>query len=176
MRIHRIAISLAALIPALLLSACGYHVGGKADTIPKSIQTIAVLPFGNNTTRYQLTDKLPQAIARELVARTRYQVVNDPENSDAVLSGVVNQVYLAPVLIDPGSGKTTGTEVVVLLNVSLKERATGKVLYSRPNLAVRNTYESSVNARQYFDESSSAIDRLSRDLARSVVSGILEDF
>jgi hypothetical protein len=176
MRIHRIAISLAGLIPALLLSACGYHVGGKADTIPKSIQTIAVLPFGNNTTRYQLADKLSQAIARELVARTRYQVVNDPKNSDAVLSGAVNQVYLAPAVIDPGSGKTTGTEVVVLLNVSLKERTTGKVLYSRPNLAVRNMYESSVDARQYFDESSNAFNRLSRDLARSVVTGILEDF
>jgi len=176
MRIRTVVISLASLIPALLLSACGYHVGGKADTVPKSVQTIAVIPFGNNTTRYQLTDKLPQAIARELVARTRYQVVNDPNNSDAVLSGAVKQVYLAPALIDPSSGKTTGTEVVVLLAISLKERATGKVLYSQPNLAVRNTYESSVDARQYFDESSSAADRFSRDLARSVVSGILENF
>jgi hypothetical protein len=176
MRIQRIALSIASIIPTLLLSACGYHVGAKADTIPKSIQTIAVLPFGNNTTRYQLTDKLPQAIAREMVARTRYQVVNDPKNADAVLSGAINQVYLAPALIDPSSGKTTGTELVVLLAVSLKERATGKVLYSRPNLAVRNTYESSVDARQYFDESSSAVDRLSRDLARSIVSGILENF
>lgn len=176
MRLPTIAISLASLVPALLLNACGYHVGGKADTVPKSIQTIAVVPFGNNTTHYQLTDKLPQAIARELVTRTRFEVINDPKNSDAVLSGAVKQIYFAPVLIDPGSGRTTGTELVVLLDVSLTERATGKVLYSRSNYAVRNTYESSVNPRQYFDESSSAVDRLSRDVARSVVTGVLENF
>ncbi len=176
MQIRTIALSLACLISALLLNACGYHVGGKAETIPKSIQTIAVVPFGNNTTHYQLTDKLPQAIARELVTRTRYEVVNDPKNSDAVLSGMVKQIYLAPVLIDPRSGKTTGTDVIVLLDVSLTERATGKALYFRSNLAVRSQYESSVNAQQYFDESSSAIDRLSQNLARSVVSGVLENF
>jgi hypothetical protein len=176
MRVHTIAISLTSFIPVLLLSACGYHVGGKADTIPKSIQTIAVLPFGNNTTRYQLGDKLPQAIARELVSRTRYQVVNDPSHADAVLTGAVKQIFLAPVLIDLSSGKTTGTEVAVVLEVSLKDRVTGKALYSQPNFALRNTYESSVDARRYFDESSNAINRLSQDLARSVVSGILEGF
>jgi hypothetical protein len=102
--------------------------------------------------------------------------VNDPSHADAVLTGAVKQIFLAPVLIDLSSGKTTGTEVAVVLEVSLKDRVTGKALYSQPNFALRNTYESSVDARRYFDESSNAINRLSQDLARSVVSGILEGF
>jgi hypothetical protein len=170
---HIAAIALALTI---LLGSCGYHVGGKADTIPRGIRTIAVLPFSNNSTRYRLSDTLPQALARELISRTRYQVVNDPNDADAVLSGAVNQFFIAPVVIDPSSGKTTSTQVVVVLQVFLTERSTGKVLYSRPSFVARNSYESSVDPSQYFDESSSALDRLSRDVARSVVSGVLENF
>ncbi len=38
---------------AVVTSSCGYHVGGKADLMPKSIQTIAIPAFTTFTTRYQ---------------------------------------------------------------------------------------------------------------------------
>jgi hypothetical protein len=40
----------------------------------------------------------------------------------------------------------------------------------------RERYEISVNPQQYFDESQAALQRLSRDVARTVVSAILENF
>ena len=39
---------------ALFTAACGYHVGGHADLMPKTIKTIAIPAFGNDTTRYKL--------------------------------------------------------------------------------------------------------------------------
>ena len=30
-------------------SGCGYHLGGRGDLVPKTVQTIAVQPFGNAT-------------------------------------------------------------------------------------------------------------------------------
>src|SRR5438552_767428 len=54
-----------------LISSCGYHVAGKADLVPKNVKTIAIPAFTNVTTRYKLTDRLPEAITREFISRTR---------------------------------------------------------------------------------------------------------
>ena len=54
--------------------------------------------------------------------------------------------------------------------------ATGKVLYSRPNMDARERYEVSVNEQQYFEESDAALNRLAKAVAQQVVSGILNNF
>ena len=64
----------------------------------------------------------------------------------------------------------------VTLSVTLTERATGKVLYTRPSFEMRQRYEISIDPQKYFEESDTALDRLCRDTARTVVSGILENF
>jgi Lipopolysaccharide-assembly len=158
------------------IASCGYHVGGKADLIPKNIQTVAVPPFQNLTTRYTLTDRIPQAIAREFISRTRFQVVSDPNDADAILSGAVTNVVTSPSVFDPVTGKATSVQVNVFLQIYLKERVSGKLLYSRQNFEARNNYEISVDPTKYLDESVAALDRLSRDVARAVVSGVMENF
>jgi hypothetical protein len=73
----------------LLASSCGYHTGGHGDLIPKTVHTIAIPAFSNVTTRYKLTDQLPEAITREFISRTRYRIVKDTSAADAILDGAV---------------------------------------------------------------------------------------
>ena len=156
------------------LAGCGYHVSGQGNLMPKSIRTVAITPM--NSTRYQLARLLPADIGRELIARTKYQLIDDAGQADAVLSGRVLNFTNFPTLFDPVTGRATSVQVVVNLQFSLTERATGKTLFSRPNMEVRERYQISTNPQQYFDESGTAILRLSRDVAQSVVSAILENF
>jgi Lipopolysaccharide-assembly len=159
------------------LSSCGYHVAGQANLVPKTVHTIAVPPFANATVRYKLSDLLPEAVSRELIARTHYQVINDPTQADAVLRGTVINYIAYPTLIDQATGRTSGLQINVRLEVSLVERSTGKVIFSRPTFDAHERYELSVtNNIQYFDESGAAVQRLSRDVARDVVTAILENF
>ena len=60
--------------------------------------------------------------------------------------------------------------------LTLVERASGKVLFERPSMEVRERYEIGSDQRAYLEESDAAVDRLSRDVARSVVSAVLEGF
>ena len=76
-----------ALALTSLLSGCGYHISGKSDVVPKSVQTIAVPAFNNLTVRYKFADRLTGAITREFIARTRYHIIADPTQADAVLNG-----------------------------------------------------------------------------------------
>jgi hypothetical protein len=158
------------------LTSCGYHVAGKADLVPKTVNTIAIPAFGNITTRYKLTDHLPEAISREFITRTRYKIVQDQNQADAVLRGAIVNFVAYPTIIDQKTGRASGLQVNVTLQVTLTERATGKVIYTRPSFEAHQRYELSINADTYFEESDAALDRLSRDVARDLVSSILENF
>jgi hypothetical protein len=155
---------------------CGYHVAGHTDLLPASIHTICVPAFSNLTVKYRLTDHLPEAIAREFISRTRYRIVAEPEQADAVLSGAVINYLSFPTVFDPATGRASTVQFQVTMNIKLTERATGKVLYSAPNMVMKNQYEISTTTRDYFEESDTALDRMSREVARGVVSGILEHF
>lgn len=164
------------LATATVISSCGYHVAGKADTVPHSIQTIAVLAFPSGSNRYRFSDKVQEAISRELIARTRFHVVRDPKLADAVLQGSLGNLSSFPVVFDPQTTKTTVVQINVVVQAKLTERKTGKVIYNVPSMNVQNNYQISEYASQYFDESSLALDRVCTDVARTIVSGILSDF
>jgi outer membrane lipopolysaccharide assembly protein LptE/RlpB len=165
-----------ALLVVLLasLTACGYHVSGHGDLMPKTIKTIAIPAFSNVTTRYKLARTLPTDIGRELLARTKYRVVADPNEADAVLTGTVHNFAAYPTI--SANGRATVVEAIVTLNLTLTNRATGAVLFNRTGAEFRERYEISIQPEAYFDESGTAMLRLSKAVARSVVSAILEKF
>ena len=165
----------AVCLAAVALSGCGYHVSGHADMLPKTIKTIAVPAFGNVTMRYKLTDRISANVAREFIERTRYGVVADPKKADAVLSGAVVNFTSYPTTFDPVTSRASGVQAIVNVQVLLMDKS-GKVLFNRPGMEVRERYEIAVDAAGYFDESGPAMDRLARDVARSIVSAVLENF
>jgi len=165
-----------AVSAALLAASCGYHTGGQADLVPKTVHTIAIPAFTNQTIRYKLTDQLPQAITREFISRTRYRIVSDPTAADAVLTGTVLTYRSFPTVFDPTTGRASAVDVHVNLRLTLVERATGKTLYNRPNLDVSERYQISIDPATFFEESDAALARASQQVAQQVVSSILEAF
>jgi hypothetical protein len=163
-------------VMCVVFAGCGYHVAGRGDLMPKTIHTIAIPAFGNVTARYDIPRLLPADLTREFISRTRYRIVADPNQADAVLIGSVANFAPYPTVSDPITGRATGVQAVVTLNLTLTERATGKVLFNRAGAEFRERYEISIDPKNYFDESGPAMQRLSRDVARDVVSAILENF
>jgi hypothetical protein len=165
-----------ATVLLVLATGCGYHVAGRADLVPKSVDTIAVLPFGSASNRYKLSDKVQQAISRELISRTRFHVVRDPAAADAVLEGSLGNVLVIPVVFDPQTFKTTVVQISGSVQAKLTDRKTGKVIYDLPGMPIQNSYQLSEYPSQYFDESGLALDRMANDIGRTLVSGMLENF
>ena len=163
------------LLMVVAAAGCGYHVNtGRAAWLPPNIKTIAIPAFGNATVRYKLARLLTADVTREFESRTRFAIVADPKQADAVLTGaLVNFVDYPTAVV---GGRSTGAQVLATVQLRLTDRRTGKVLFSRPALDFRERYEISVDPQAYFDESGTAIERVSRDVARSVVTAILENF
>lgn len=164
------------LCAALLSAGCGYHVSGHGDLMPKTIQSVCIPAFQNASSRYKLTDRLPQAISREFIARTRYHIVSDCDAADAVLRGTVLNYLANQTTVDPVTGRATAADIHVILSVTFTERATGQVLYNNLNFDARERYEISTDPIAYFEESDAGLNRVAMQVSRQVVSAILEKF
>lgn len=177
--IRKIRLELAAAVLAgatLVFSGCGYHIAGKADTLPETIKTIAIPTFANGTTEYKIEQYLTQAVAHEFIARTRYRVVDREEEADALLQGSVVNFFVFPVIFDPQSGRATAINILTQVQISLWDRQTGKQLYANPNFEARERYEVTTDPEAYLEERQAALVRSSQAAARSLVSAILEGF
>jgi hypothetical protein len=157
-------------------TGCGYHAGGRAVTIPDNIQTVAIPGFVNATQTYKIEQRLTAAVVREMITRTHYHILNEASSAaDATLSGTVTGTSSAPLTYDSQTGRAASAMVGVSMRVTLTDKK-GKVLYENPSYVFREQYQVSQTLNSFFQEDSPALERLSREFARTLVSDILEGF
>jgi len=160
----------------LFASACGYHVAGTASRIPPDVKTIAVPAFKNASSSFRIEQQVTSAVTRELLERTHYRVLPNTADADAVLNGTVKSVRARAITFDVNTGRATSLQVQVTADVKLEDRHSHKILFSNSNYLFREEYQVSESPSALFEEDKPALDRLARDLARTLVTDILENF
>ena len=169
-----VLVFLAALWPS---AGCGYRVSGRTSrTLPPSIQTIAVPAFDNQTLTFKIEQHLTAAVVREFLTRTPYRVQSATAGSDATLRGTVRSIYSSPVLFNPESGRTTEVLLTVTLSIQLVSNSTGASLFEANDWVYREPYQVSQDPAAYFGENQPALERLSRQVAGSLVAALMEGF
>jgi len=164
------------LLVLFLFTGCGYHTAGHAVTLPDNGRTIAIPSFVNETHTFKIEQMLTSAVVQELTTRTHYHIVNTTSDSaDATLNGTVTTSSAAPLTYDSQTGRAASVLVIVGMKISLTDRQ-GKVLYQNPSYVFREQYQVSSQLTSFFEEDSPALERLSREFARTLVSDILEGF
>jgi len=111
-----------------------------------------------------------------MVTRTHYHIVNSSADpADATLRGTVLSTNSAPLTYDSQTGRAASVLVTVSMKVALTDKQ-GKVLYQNPSYVFREQYQVSRELASFFEEDSPALQRLSQEFARTLVSNILEGF
>lgn len=179
------AFSLSRIFPFCLLPftfflfaslSCGYRVAGRGDRLPPDVKTIAVPIFSNTTPKFRIEQRVSAAITREFIERTKYHITPNPDAADAVLKGEIKDVRAGVVAFDLATGRATTLQVQVIAKIDLVDRHTQKVLFTNSNYTFREQYQINQNPSALFEEQDPALDRLARDLARTLVTDILENF
>lgn len=174
--------SLLLVVLMLCISGCGYHVAGTTSTLPKSIRTIAIPALENKTTSYRIEQRLTAATIHEFLIKTPYHVVSDPANGDAVLRGRVDTLEAVPLLYSPTTAanptttRATTMLVTIKCEVTLEDRASGRILYHTTNFVFRNEYEISTDVKSFFEEQDPALDRMAQDFATRLVAAVTENY
>ncbi len=161
---------------SLLLSACGYHVGGRGTSLPPDIKTIAVPIFKNETPQFRIEQNLTSAVVEELIERTRFRVTTNPAGADAILHGTVKLLRSGVATYNTQTGSATTLQIEVVTAVNLVDQHTGKSIFSNPAYVFREQYQISQTPSTLIQEDPAAISRLSHNFARTLVADILESF
>ena len=161
-------------------SGCGYSLAGRGSFLPEYIRTIGVPTFANRTTVFNLETQLTQKVRSEFIGRGHYRILPDAGNVDAVLTGEVTGVSLTPVSFNT---QQLASRYVVTMSarVELRDVRENKVLWENPGLVFREEYEAQIaqnpaDPAAFFGQDVNALDRMSTEFARTIVSAILEAF
>jgi len=161
---------------SLAASGCGYHTAGNTVNLPQNVRTIAIPGFVSQSQSFRIEQLLTTAVVREFNTRTQFHIIHEPRpEADAVLKGTVVSATASPLAYDSKTGRAASMLVTVSMQVTLTDRD-GKVLFQNPSYLFHEQYELSRDLSSFFEEDSPAVDRLSRDFARTLVANILEGY
>lgn len=173
-----LAVVSAALI---VLPGCGYSLAGRGSFLPSDIASVGIPLLLNRSTFFDVEQILSEKIRSEFIGRGKYRVVPDSTGVDAVLSGEITGISVQPVGFTDQQ-LASRYEFTVTMRVAFTETRTAKVLWSNDSLTFREEYELStrsnvaIQGAAFLDQERNAFDRISADVARTVVTAILEAF
>jgi len=169
------AFALAGLLAIFSVAACGYKLAGKNQLLPPEVKTIGIPPFGNTTRNAEIGQRITEEVTRTFVSRGGYRTVPGTDGADVVLEGSVTGYAVNPVNVGP-DGRATRYEVIVTARVELKDVPTAKVYFRSDHFVFKSQYDVRRSATSFFDQEIVAIQEVSEDFAKSVVTSILEGF
>ena len=171
-----VVVAFSAVFAVLLLNGCGYHTAGHSSALAPNVHTIAIPEFVSQSREFRVEQLLTDAVIREFNTRTQFKVVsNTKEDADAVLKGTILSASSTPLAYDSQTGRAASALVTVSVQVTLTNRE-GKILFQDPSYLFHDQYELTRDVSTFFQEESPAMDRLSRDFARTLVANILEAY
>jgi outer membrane lipopolysaccharide assembly protein LptE/RlpB len=163
----------------LVIAGCGYHLVGTSTYLPPEIQSLHIKLFENQTARADMDQRVAEALNLEWVRRGRFQLVDRPEKADIVLSGTMTRLNVIPVTFDE-SGRATEYQMTLLTEVLLHDVRNQDedplLLWANKAFSRRTSYVVDQDAVDYFDRQREAMDELSREYSRALVSAVLEGF
>ena len=169
------------VLAAAATAACGYALAGRGSFLPDYIKTLGV-PMFENATPYQTIEQLfTNKVRLEFQSSRRYTVVPSDEGVDGVVRGSIQSINLSPVGLNDQQ-LASRVRATVVVKVSFEDVKAQKTLWDNPSLSFSDEYElptqtgAAVNVAAFIDNNKPAMDRISTDFARSLVSAILEAF
>ena len=169
------------LVALVACEGCGYSLAGRGSFLPAYVKTIGIPTFVNRTSVFNLETTVTQKVRAEFIGRGKYQVLPQNTGVDLVLTGEVTAVSLTPSTINPQTQLATRYSIVMTARIELRELRENKVLWENPSVMFRQEYDatagrSSTDPVAFFQQDSGALERMTSEFARTIVSAILEAF
>jgi hypothetical protein len=166
---------------AVCTSGCGYALAGRGSFLPADIRVVGIPQLQNQSTFFNVEQVLTEKVRAEFIGRGKYQVVPDATSVDALLTGAVTGISVTPIAF---SDQQLASRYLftMTMKVEFTDERTSKVLWSNDALVFREEYELStrgttaIEGASFLDQERSSFDRIATDVARSVVTSILEAF
>jgi hypothetical protein len=172
---------LALVLASTLVSAgCGYALAGRGSFLPTDIRVVGIPPLVNRTTFFDVEQIVTEKIRNEFIGRGKYRVEPEITWADAVLNAENTSITNSPVAFTT-TQLASRYQFVLTMKVDFTDNRVNKSLWANDALSFTGEYDltstaGDVNASTFVDQQRSSFDRIATDLARTVVTAIVEAF
>lgn len=173
------------MVSGIGAAACGYSLAGRGSFLPDYIRTIGIPLFANRTPFLTAEQLFTEKVRVEFQSRGRYAVQPTEAGADGVVRGEITGISAVPAGFTDAQ-LATRYRFTVTVAVSFVDATRKTTLWENPSLSFSDEYElasrlsvgggGGVDGAAFLDQERAAMERLSTDFARSVVSAILEAF
>ncbi|MEE9145503.1 MAG: LptE family protein [Candidatus Binatia bacterium] len=112
----------------LVGTGCGYHFSGRGEGFPKDVKTVYVASFVNTSRDIGIEREIATALRSEFRRQGQLRVVNQVDQADAILSGVVRSLNSRVVTVNR-SDEVLQYEITLVTDLSLRRRAPEEVIW-----------------------------------------------
>jgi len=165
---------------SVLWSSCGYSLAGRGSFLPAYIRTMGIPTFANRTVVFNLETMVTQKVRSEFIGRGKYQILPEATGVDALLTGEVTAVSIQPASF---SSQQLASRYAITMSarIELRDLRENKVLWENPSVTFRQEYDATggrtvLDPAAFFQQDTNALERMSTEFARTIVSAILEAF
>ena len=169
------------LLCTLANSGCGYALAGRGSFLPTDIRVVGIPALVNHTTFFDVEQILTEKIRNEFIGRGKYRVIPEASGADAVLNAEITSITLSPVAFTT-TQLASRYQFVLQMKVDFVDARVNKSLWANDALSFSGEYDLTTTAgatgdlSNFADQQRSAFDRISTDVARTVVTAIVEAF
>jgi Lipopolysaccharide-assembly len=161
--------------------SCGYSLAGRGSFLPTYIRTVGIPQLTNYTTFLQVEQVLTEKIRTEFIGRGSYIVIPDTTGADAVVTGQVTGLSVQPTGFT-NQQLASRYLFTITMKVAFTDTRTNMVLWSNDSLSYSSEYDlqtrgaTAIEGASFLDQERGSFDRIASDIARSVVTSIVEAF
>ena len=168
------------VLGGFFFSSCGYSLAGHGSFLPAYIKTIGIPMFVNRTVVFNIETLLTQKVRSEFIGRGKYQILPEATGVDALLTGEVTVVSIQPASLNPQL-LASRYAITMSAKIELRDIRENKVLWENANVMFRQEYDATggrgvLDPAAFFQQDANALERISTEFARTIVSAILEAF
>jgi hypothetical protein len=170
----------ATIAVAMSLTGCGYSLSGRGSFLPAYIKIIGVPTFVNGTSIFNIEEPITANVRSEFIGRGKYTVKPESTGVDGLLTGEITSVSFLPAAFTD-QRLASRYALTITAKIEFKDTKTDKVLWQNPVMQFREEYDvptgqAAVDAGTFLGQNQNALNRLSQEFARAIVSAILEAF
>lgn len=166
------ALALGVTLAAATLSAgCGYSLRGN---LPAHLRTVAVPIFQNRTPVPAVENIVTPAIVNAFATNGRLRVTR-VEQADAILDGEVTGYLLQSIAYDSSANVRT-YRLIITLNLKFRDVRRNEVLFQRTGYQDRADFQVPGTVAETIAATEQALQAAATEIARTVVSFVIERF
>lgn len=161
-------------LSCVLLFSCGYGFAPQGEHIDKRIVNIYVAPFVNKTSEAEAENILRTAFIDQILQSNRFKSVPALEQADAIINANIVSITTG-VLSYRNNILAAEERMAVTLEASLREKDSGKTIWSSQNVVGTSDYklQDNVNPKPARQQ---ALIKLAKDTAENTFNLMMSDF